>query len=549
MSRPEPGASASRSAEGREPGDPHHAADERVSREPPSWRPWPRSLFGRLMLVLALGLMAAQLIGAAINLVERDELVARGYGVPMAQRIADVVRLLDGLPDAERRRVAAVLSAPPLVLSLTDVPGLPEARPAGADRFARRLQAALADDRAVRVAPRPPGPADQRSRAEAHAERRAERRAERLRERLDARRRDRHERGLAEDDDEARTRHDAQWRHIDRAGRPIWRTEVQLADGRWARFDAALPPEPERLPWRLVTSLAVLLLSVLALSWLAVHWLTRPLKLLAGAAQSLGEDIDRPPLPETGPTEVRQAAQAFNTMQQRLQAQMRERTRLLTALSHDLKTPLTRMRLRAELLDDDEARGRFESDLGEMEAMVTETLDFMRGFGGHEPRSPVDVNALVADVVDGQTAMGRRVQASGLAGEAFTGVGSLIKRALVNLVDNAVLYGASAAKGADAAPSQTPAAAAVQVCIDDAPEALTLRVLDAGPGIPESELAAVFEPFHRLETSRNRETGGTGLGLAIARDIARMHGGTLTLHNRPEGGLEARLVLPRRAAP
>jgi signal transduction histidine kinase len=149
------------------------------------------------------------------------------------------------------------------------------------------------------------------------------------------------------------------------------------------------------LPWRLVLTLAVLLLAMLGLSWLAVRWVVQPLRVLAQAAQSLGEDLARPPLPEDGPREVRQAAQAFNTMQKRLALFIDERTRMLTALSHDLKTPLTRMRLRTELLDDDEARTRFEADLQEMEAMVTQTLDFMRGLGGHEARVPVDINALL----------------------------------------------------------------------------------------------------------------------------------------------------------
>ena len=126
---------------------------------------------------------------------------------------------------------------------------------------------------------------------------------------------------------------------------------------------------------------------MLALSFVAVRWIVRPLKLLSQAADALGQDLDRPPLPEDGPREVQQAARAFNTMQRRLSGFIEDRTRMLTALSHDLKTPLTRMRLRAELLDDDEQRSRFESDLKEMEAMVTQTLEFMRGLGRHEPRA------------------------------------------------------------------------------------------------------------------------------------------------------------------
>jgi signal transduction histidine kinase len=309
----------------------------------------------------------------------------------------------------------------------------------------------------------------------------------------------------------------------------IVRTEVQLSDGTWARFDTALPDPPQALPWRLALTLAVLLASVLALSYIAVRWVVQPLQRLTQAAQSLGEDLNRPPLPEDGPREVQQAARAFNTMQQRLAAFVNERTRVLTALSHDLKTPITRMRLRADLLDDDEQRLRFESDLKEMEAMVTQTLEFMRGLGGNEARVPVDMMALLASLQADQQAMGRTVEIQGRVSRPCPGVASLLRRALNNLVDNAVLYGGGAT-----------------VCAEETPEALVLRVLDEGPGLPETELERVFEPFYRVEASRSRATGGTGLGLGIARNVARAHGGDLVLRNRPEGGLEARLTLPWR---
>jgi signal transduction histidine kinase len=459
----------------------------------------PASLFGRLMGVLAIGLMLAQLLSAAINVAERDQLLTRGFGLQPAQRIADVVALLDGLPPVERERVVAVFRVPPLVLSLQDAPAIAETASAGGRGalFTARLRAALGDGRATRVETRPgfaPGP-DQREMPRRHAEMMGGEGPRRM-----------------------------------GAGAAVLRTEVQLRDGRWARFDAELPAVPEALPWRLVLTLAILLLATLALSWLAVRWVVQPLHVLAQAAQGLGEDIARPPLPEDGPREVRQAAQAFNTMQRRLARFIDERTRMLTALSHDLKTPLTRMRLRTELLDDDEARTRFEADLQEMEAMVTQTLDFMRGLGGHEPRAPVDIDALLASLQADNAAMGRRVTVEGRADAPLVAVPSLLRRALGNLIDNAVLYGGGAT-----------------VRVQDGPEHLQLHVLDAGPGIPEAELERVFEPFHRLDASRNRTTGGTGLGLGIARSIARLHGGEVVLHNRPGGGLDALLSLPRNA--
>jgi signal transduction histidine kinase len=264
------------------------------------------------------------------------------------------------------------------------------------------------------------------------------------------------------------------------------------------------------------------------LSYVAVRWVTRPLHVLATAAEALGKDINAPALPEEGPLEIQQAARAFNTMQARLSRFIQDRTRILAAMSHDLKTPITRMRLRADLMDDEELRERFEADLKEMEAMVAHTLEFMRGLGGNETRQAVDVTALLESLQSDNEEMGRTVRIEGRASRPYVAVVSLLKRCLANLVDNALLYGGR-----------------VTVRIEDTPQCLTLRFLDEGPGIPEPELEKVFEPFYRLEQSRSRETGGTGLGLTIARNIAQSHGGDIRLRNRPEGGLEAVLSLPR----
>jgi len=457
----------------------------------------PRTLFGRLMAVLASGLLLAQLLSAGINLAERDRLLSDSFGMQPAQRIADVVKLLDALGPAEREQVVALFRVPPLVLSLPEAP-LTAADAAGSlhsRMFATHLQFALGGDRPVRVQARegfaPAGPG-----------------------------------ALAGSGPGRGMGMGVPGRH---AGGmlPVLRTEVQLRDGRWARFDTELPASPQALPMRLALTLAVLLASVLALSFVAVRWVVQPLQRLTDAAEGLGQDLDRPPLSEDGPREVQRAARAFNTMQQRLSGFVNERTRMLTALSHDLKTPLTRMRLRAELMDDDEQRGRFESDLLEMEAMVTQTLEFMRGLGPNEPRAPVDINALLATLQADNAAMGRSVRIEGAAQATVLGNASLLKRALGNLIDNAVLYGDRAT-----------------VQVDSDATTLRVHVLDDGPGIAEAELQRVFEPFHRLEASRNRATGGTGLGLGIARSIAQSHGGEVLLRNRPEGGLQATLSLP-----
>ncbi len=277
----------------------------------------------------------------------------------------------------------------------------------------------------------------------------------------------------------------------------------------------------------MLLTLAVLLATVLLLSFVAVRWVTRPLNLLASAADELGRDINRAPLPEDGPAEVGRAAHAFNTMQRRLVRFIDERTRLLTAMSHDLKTPLTRMRLRAEMLEDGALREKFEADLLEMEAMVGETLEFMRGLSGREPAQPVDVMALLESLQADNEAMGRAVALEGRVTRPWRGAPQRLRRCLANLVDNAVLYGQRA-----------------EIAVDEGDDRLTIRVRDHGPGMPEAELEKVFEPFYRLEGSRSRATGGTGLGLSIARSIAQAHGGDVRLRNHEQGGLEAILTLP-----
>jgi signal transduction histidine kinase len=305
--------------------------------------------------------------------------------------------------------------------------------------------------------------------------------------------------------------------------------QTRLHDGTLITFDSRQPLESVNWPYRLMLSLAVLLAAVIALTLFAVRWVTRPLKTLAAAAQSLGEDINRPPLDETGPLEVSAAARAFNTMQHKLAKFIADRTRIFTAMSHDLKTPITRLRLRAELLDDAELRAKFVRDLQEMEAMVSAALDFMRGVDQHEPAQPVDIMALLESLQADARETGGDVTIEGAVQSAYRGHAQTLKRCLANLIDNAVKYGQRAT-----------------VAIADSAAELVISVRDDGPGIPEAELERVFEPFHRLEGSRNRATGGTGLGLTIARNIVEAHGGSLVLHNRPGGGLEAVLTLPRR---
>ena len=308
--------------------------------------------------------------------------------------------------------------------------------------------------------------------------------------------------------------------------------QVRLHDGSLVTFDSSLPQEVTAVPLRIALTLLALTALVVALSFVAVRWVTVPLRTLSAGAEKLGRDLDSPPLPESGPLELRQAAKAFNTMQHRLARLVAERTRLFTAMSHDLKTPITRMRLRTELLDDEALRAGFGKDLDEMEAMVTQTLDYLRDAAVHEPAKPLDMNALLESLQNDYRVGGGAVEIEGGATAPYLGRPLALRRCLTNLVDNALRYGKRAT-----------------IVVEDAAAELTVRVRDEGPGMPEDQLERAFEPFFRGEASRSRDTGGTGLGLGIARNIARAHGGDVVLHNGVPGGLEAVLTLARSPRP
>ena len=481
----------------------------------------PRSLFGRLLLVLLVVLFAAQLLSFAIHMYDRRELLQESSGRQSAQRIADIVNLFESLGPAERRRIAGVLSTPPMIVRLDQERFVPSPEQ-GAEQRARAalfgafLRRILGDAWPVEVAMTERRLAVGGTSAGAEGWHKGPGMGPGMGKGPG--------RGM---DGQAMPPHSGM-PHFSRPALSFV-AQVRLKDGTLATFDTRQPEQAENWPYRVLLSLVVLLVAVMAVSLVAVRWATRPLDALADAAEELGRNIKRPPLAEGGPLEVARAARAFNTMQSRLVHYIEDRTRVLAAMSHDLKTPLTRMRLRAELLDDPVLRAKFGGDLAELESMVGATLDFMRGLDTGEPQRPVDIRAMLESLQADMAETGGQVEIEGVPAMPFPGRPQSLKRCLTNLLENAVKYGTRAT-----------------VSIDDNEERLSIVIRDEGPGIPESELERVFEPFHRLEGSRSRETGGTGLGLTIARGIAEAHGGTLDLRNRVEGGLEARLALPRR---
>ncbi|MBK6862821.1 MAG: HAMP domain-containing protein [Ideonella sp.] len=363
-----------------------------------------------------------------------------------------------------------------------------------------------------------------------------------------------------------------------------------------ALMAAGLPrsgvPGLEAVPMRFLWHAGLTFAVVIGVSLIAVRWIARPLREMADAATAFAHDIDAPPLPASGPAEVRRAAEAFNFMQQRLRQLVVERSRALAAVSHDLRTPLTRMRLRAEMIDDPALQQKLDADIDTMQAMVDSVLAYLRGIEDAEKAQPINIEALLESIVDDERSLGRPV--AWVEGEAgaemttpsslcaatphpaprdqpaavlrpaalcsrphgprrgpcvapgaqapwggpaspepvlpYTGRLSVLRRAIGNLVDNAVAHGGK-----------------VGVRLHDAPGELRIVVEDDGPGIAPADLARATEPYVRLDAARSLAGGGVGLGLAIVRDAAASHGGRLVLENRSEGGLRASLVLPRAA--
>jgi len=327
---------------------------------------------------------------------------------------------------------------------------------------------------------------------------------------------------------------DLRWRDFlvwGKRGDRFFSVSMLLPDGDWLdmRLSASRPE------WWRSTFLAAFVLMTVAAAILII-WgarrLVAPIGTLAAAADALGRDVNAPPMPEDGPTEIARAAHAFNTMAGRIRRFVADRTFLLTAIGHDLRTPITRMKLRAEFVEDDELRETMLRDLDELEAMVTATLAFGRDIAGGEPPVRLDLAELLRTVLDETTDLhpehADRITYRGPPHYTFRGSPMALKRALSNLISNAIAYG----EGVEAT-LHPPSGGQVSI---------TLR--DFGPGVPAEQRERLFEPFYRMEESHSRQTGGIGLGLPIARNVIRAHGGDLTLANHKNGGLVVTVSLP-----
>jgi len=430
-------------------------------------RLWPRSLHYRLLLIVLLGLLLANGLSLALVMAERMSSVRNVMLGNLQDDVSTSVAILDRLPASERAQWLPRLDRDNYHYVLG--PGEPGAPPADArSRDAVRTITESLETRYPLRFTAVPGPV---SHIQAH---------------------------------------------------------LTLGDGSPLTLDLTprMPPVARWLP--VVFVIQLLLVAICA--WLAVRQVVRPFTRFTRAVDTLEPASPNPlTLTEQGPLEVRHAARAFNAMQARIQTSLKERAQILAAISHDLQTPITRMRLRVEMADQPELRDKLTQDLDSMTRLVREGIDYARSSGvSPEPVRNVDLYNFIDTLICDYTDTGKNVQfTAARTALPFATRPQALHRILTNLLDNALKFGDTA-----------------EVTLTERDERVLITVEDNGPGIPDDELAAVLQPFYRVESSRNRETGGTGLGLAIAAQLTAQLDGQLQLTNRPEGGLCARITLP-----
>ncbi|CAD6530599.1 ATP-binding protein [Paraburkholderia metrosideri] len=431
-----------------------------------AWLHWPRTLFARLTVILLIGVASAQALSFWLTMTERDQSMTNVMMGYIEREVASSVALLDHLPADQRAQ------------------WLP--------RLARRSYEFIL------------GPGITGGPVDAHLSER-----------------------VAQSISEGIGTHYPLTVNAVPGDNERLQVHLKLSDGTPLTIDLRPMSSIPLSGWLLLVMFAQLLLLI-ACCWLAVLLATRPLNELAVAADALGPDLKAVRLREDGPSEVARAARAFNAMQDRIATYMTERMQILAAISHDLQTPITRMRLRVDVMDSESESAKLRQDLQEMEALVKEGVTYARTLHGTtEVPCRIDPDALFDSLVCDYVDADQTVSLHGRFGMPLMTRPQALRRIVGNLVDNALKFGG---------------AAQIEVAAVHDGQA-TISVLDRGPGIPAESLETVFQPFFRLEGSRNRNTGGTGLGLAIARQLALAMDATLSLHNRTGGGLEARLTL------
>lgn len=449
----------------------------------------PTSVGGQAILVLVAGLTISHLLSMLIYAGERIDALAILGGRDMAVRAANIAHLLSDTPSDWRPRLVGTLTEPGFRVVLSPDSPLPQTD--GDDWRMESVRAFVAGRYSDRTPPE-------------------------IRVAL-----------TSTMEPESPTGSFLHWlpTHLwhDIQGMPdaaMLQISVRLEDGVWVSFLGATQSSPPFLSRANLISTLAMVISVLAIAIVFVTRLTRPLRTLAQAARRIGRDVNSPPMPEQGQDEIRDAIRAFNDMQRRLRQMVDNRGHMLAAISHDLRTPLTLLRLRTELLDPSDDRDRMLATLDEMESMIASILSFSREEAATEDSRRVDLAALLDSLGDDlASATGKSVDCRGTEAPLFYDCRPLgLKRALSNVIHNALQYGDRAS-----------------VTLARSDSTVTIRIEDCGPGIPETLLEQVFDPFFRVDTSRNRDTGGTGLGLSVARTIINAHGGQISLANRQTG--------------
>lgn len=460
----------------------------------------PGSIGGWLILLIVTGLVASQAVALAIHQASRREAQALLESFRIAERVVGVARLVQlTLPDA-RPDLVARLSGPQLIVTWEPNSAIDPSTPRGPKQ---ELMLTALHERA-------PGLQLKEIRTEY----------------MDSPPGDGDVIGSLLGDGSTELRGTLR-QLLERQGTvPVYVIALQLPDATWLNIAAA---DEETVPVWSSESFALvgtLLAIVIGLSVWGTRRLTAPLRTLAGAAERLGLDVNAPPVPERGSDDVRHAIRAFNDMQARIRRFVEDRTRMIAAISHDLRTPITRLRLRAELVEDAEQQQKMLADLEDMETMINATLAFAREEANPEPRRPIDLAALLRDICELLPHAQLTLEPVG----SVTGQSVALRRGFANVIDNACKYGGEA-----------------RIALSEDGDAVVVTVEDDGPGLPPEELERVFRPFYRVEQSRSRETGGTGLGLSVARAVFRAHGGDINLENRAGGGLRAVIRLPKAA--
>ena len=439
---------------------------------------WPRSLATRTALFLLAGLALLQLIGLTMHTVGRMDLERLEEAEELGLHFSSIYRsVVMAQPDQRESALRELDPASGITATLDQAPASSDLEPAPGD-MQRMLRISM------QVTPMPGG----------------------------------------------MRWHELLIRGHPQEGRML--VSMRLPTGEWLNERVKVRRHPVFWTSSFLASWALMTVLAAGMVLWAVHQFAAPMRRLALAAEQLGVDVNAAPLPEEGPAEALAAAIAFNTMAARIRRFVHDRTFILTAIGHDLRTPITRLKLRAEWMEDEEQQRKMLLDLDELEGMVGATLAFGRADATAEAPTAIDLAELLRTILE--EAEDARPHLEGLCvyeGPAHLPVRArpvAMKRALANLVQNAVNYGGKA-----------------MVCIPPAKDGVvTVLIEDEGPGIPPGDMERVFEPFQRLEDSRNRETGGTGLGLPIARNILRAHGGDVILANRAKGGIKAIVTLP-----